>query len=96
MSQYNTYRKIIATILGTFWGYRVNIAIGKSITFSQYIISFLFVMLFFIVLSHLISKEKRTSNIKIIKKEIWKDVVWALISSGIGFLLPLVFGWVFV
>jgi len=96
MNRYNITRKLIAIILGAFWGYRVNLVIEKGISVSDYLISFGIVAIFLFSLGLLISKEKKTSDFDTIKREIWEDVIWAIVSLVLGFLLPLAFNLIFV
>jgi len=92
---YNIIRKLFAIILGSFWGYRANLAVNKGITIGQYFISLFIVMLFLFILAFFVSKEKKTSNIEVIKKGVWEDVTWAIIAGVFGFVLPYFFDLIF-
>ncbi len=95
MNLWNIGRKVFAIVLGAFWGYRANIAMERGITPIQYLISFIMVMVFLSVLAYFISKGKNTKDKEIIKKEVWKDVNWAIVAIVLAFILKLVFRFIF-
>jgi len=91
MNWYGVSRKAVAVVLGLFWGYRADVAIKEGITVGQLILSSLVVFLLFFILVFLIHKEKKTNNIKILKRESWDDAIWAIVSLFLGYVLPNVF-----
>lgn len=91
MNWYKVSRKTVAVILGAFWGYRADFAVKEGITIGQLLLSSFVVFLLFFILVFLIIKEKKTKNMKIIKREAWDDAIWAIIALVLGYLLPNVF-----
>jgi len=95
-NRYSVGRKLFACILGLIWGYRTKLAITNGLSISDYLISFIIVMVLLSGLAYMVGKEKKTSNLAIIRKEMRSDTNWAIISCIIGFLAIAVFELIFI
>jgi hypothetical protein len=96
MNLYAYLRKFVAGILGVFWGYRVAIAINQEggLSLAQYVPTFIATMVFLSVLVYLIHKEKKTFNPKIFWREVWEDVLFAILFNFVELLAPNIFGFI--
>jgi len=79
MDKWQISRKVVSSLLGILWGFRVEVVVKYGFTLIDYLISFLGVVILLSLMSFFISKQFKTNDVNKIKKEIWKDVIWAII-----------------
>lgn len=86
MNIYSILRRVIAGILGIVWGYRLDLAIERGISWGEYLVFFILVGIIFGTLRLLVTKEKNTSDKKLIRREVYKDAFWAILFMILGFV----------